>query len=242
MDRVKVIYNFQVCKAYHNTRTRALYNTICSQIAKRNAEYYLISGFNETDDIPLLQLTENDDYHSAIDKTLQCFLYHEEKNTDFDFFFYGDDDTFINFKNLEALIKNLSTDELAIYGNLQRMFRFNEPKEDIHHTGGPGILMNKRTFIVVAEAIRKYYIRDRVFSDVSLALNVKKYNQTAREKIKLLSGDNFVQDHRWPHEAPPLIPEHYHKVTTYHLRSWLKDKTSSEEVLEAYNRLSTYDK
>jgi Galactosyltransferase. len=241
MDKTKVIYNFQVCEAYHNTRTRALYNTICSQIAKRNEECYLISGFNEIDEIPLLQLTENDDYHSAIDKTLQCFLYHEEKMTEFDFLFYGDDDTFINFRNMDSFVKTLSRDELAIYGNLQRMFRFNEPKEDIHHTGGAGILMNKKTFNVVAEAIRKYYIRDRVFSDVSLALNIKKCNQNARKKIKLLSGMNFIQDHRWPHEAPPLIPEHFHKITTYHLRSWLKDKSTYEEVLEVYNRLSIYD-
>ena len=214
---IRTLYNFQVCQAYHSTRTRALYNTICSIINERNEDYFLISDFESTDEIPLLQLTDADDYLSAIDKTLQCFLYHEEKNTDFDFFFYGDDDTFINFKNLDSFISVLSQDELAVYGNLQRMFRFDEILEDIHLTGGPGILMNKKTFKVIAKTIRKYYIKDRIFSYVSLALSIKKYNENGLYKTKLFTGKNFVQDHRWVHEALPLLQEGYHEVTTYHL-------------------------
>lgn len=238
---IRTLYNFQVCQAYHNTRTRALYNSICSKIKERSEDYCLISGFESTDEIPLLQLTDADDYHSAIDKTLQCFLYHEEKNTDFDYFFYGDDDTFINFKNLGSFISVLPQDELAVYGNLQRMFRFDEILEDIHLTGGPGILMNKKTFNVIAKTIREYYIKDKMFSDVSLALNIKKYNETELDKIKIIPGKNFVQDHRWAHEASPLMPERFYEVTTYHLRSWLKDKNSYEEVLDVYKRLSVYD-
>ena len=237
---IRTLYNFQVCQAYHSTRTRALYNTICSIIKERNEDYYLISGFESTDEIPLLQLTDVDDYYSAIDKTLQCFLYHEEKNTDFDFFFYGDDDTFIHFKNLDSFISTLPKDKLAVYGNLQRMFRFDDILEDIHLTGGSGVLMNKKTFKVVANAIRNYYIKDRMFSDVSLALNIKKYNENNLDKIEILVGKNFIQDHRWAHEAAPLLPERFHEVTTYHLRSWLKDKISYEDVLEVYNRLSKY--
>jgi len=238
---IKTVYNFQVCQAYHCTRTRALYNTICSMIKERNEDYYLISGFESTDEIPLLQLSDVDDYHSAIDKTLQCFLYHEEKKTDFDFFFYGDDDTFINFKNLDSFLSTLSQDKLVVYGNLQRMYRFDEIFEDIHLTGGPGILMNKKTFNVIAKTIREYYIKDKQFSDVSLALNIKKYNENGLDKIKLFHSKNFVQDHRWKHEALPLLPEEYHEVTTYHLRCWLKDKNSYEEVFDVYNRLSIYD-
>lgn len=101
------IYNFQVCEKFHNTRTRALYNTICKKITEKGERFYLISGFRQKDDMPLLKLTHNDDYMSAIDKTLQCFLYHFLHNTEFEYFFYGDDDTFINFRNLDNFIYSL---------------------------------------------------------------------------------------------------------------------------------------
>ena len=63
---MSILYNFQVCEKYHDTRTRALYNIICKRIEERNEQYFLVGGFNQKDDIPILRLTEADDYPSIL--------------------------------------------------------------------------------------------------------------------------------------------------------------------------------
>lgn len=52
---------------------------------KERSSFYLISGADTVDEITLLKLVDTD-YHSAMDKTLRCFLYHYENQTAFDFF------------------------------------------------------------------------------------------------------------------------------------------------------------
>lgn len=240
---MNIIYNFQVCEKYHNTRTKALYNTICKEIQNRNEKFYLISGFNQFDDIPVLKLSETDDYHSAIEKTLQCFLYHKNNNTDFDFIFFGDDDTFINLNNLENFTRTIDKNKLAIYGSVHYMwFRQDDNKNKLFCTGGPGFIMNKKTFDVVTNSIEKYKIRDMYHSDVSLAFNIHKYNSENNEKIEFINVPGFEQDHRFIFENEKIQKSKYNKIITYHLREWLINVDDYNDVIKIYNKINTYPK
>lgn len=189
---------FAVCEKYHTTRTIPLYNTVCKEAKKHMYEVSLIGGFDNTfDDIPILKLVEDDTYESAIDKNLKSILYHYEKDTQFDFYMICDDDTFINFKNLNNLINNIQQDKLALYGCVGPI----NGDGRLHITGGPGILMNRKTFIALAETIKKFYIRHQIHSDVSIALNAHKFNEergSGEDKIDFLNIEDFLHPHK-PH-------------------------------------------
>lgn len=200
---------FAVCEKYHNSRTIPLYNTVCEEAKKYNHDISLIGGFTNTiDNIPVLKLVNDDTYESAIDKNLKAILHHYERNTQFDFYMICDDDTFINFTKLNDLLESIDNNTLALYGCVGPICSDGRP----HVTGGPGILMNRRTFNVIAETVSKYYIRHHIFSDVSVALNVHKYNDSCdstQEKIKFINIEQFLNPHK--------ILTSMKKVITYHI-------------------------
>lgn len=200
---------FSVCEKYHISRTIPLYNTVCSEAKRNQYEISLVGGFNNTkDDIPVLKLVDNDTYESAIDKNLKAILHHYNINTPFDFYMICDDDTFINFTNLNKLIEKLSQTKLALYGSVGPICSDGRP----HVTGGPGILMNRKTFNVLAETISKFYIKHQLYSDVTIALNAHKYNESCKngqDKVDFFNIEDFLHPHK------PLI--NIKDIITYHI-------------------------
>lgn len=176
-----VCYNFLVCKAYHYTRTVPLYDCIVSKINSTNSKAYLIGGFDQFDNIEITKVCNVDDYLSCIIKTYKVFEIHD--GIAHDWYFIGDDDTFIDLVNLNKLIKNLSIDALQIHGFICGCREF--PSSFKHAHGGSGILMNQKTFLILKEFIkRNTNIMHNLHSDISLALCVDKYNNTSTNKIE----------------------------------------------------------
>jgi hypothetical protein len=202
----KICLIFSVCEAYHQSRTKPLYETVCLEAINLGHTISLISGFDPIDSIPIQRLTEQDDYESAIDKNLKAMLFHYNNQTEFDYFMICDDDTFINFNNLSKVIDNLDKDKLALYGCVGEI----NGDGRLHVTGGPGILMNRNTFIKIAETIKTHYIRHVINSDVSVALNVHRYNEECKgDKIEFINIPSFLH----PHLQLKSIKE----VATYHI-------------------------
>jgi hypothetical protein len=181
---MKIHYNFLVCKAYHETRTRPLVEIIGKDILDTGGEYTLVGGYPSFDDLPILQLTRDDSYFSCIHKLLNCMLWHDENETEFDWFFIGDDDTFINVKELIRYTETLLTERLEIHGRLlvnyfeDATYLTNKDETFFAAYGGTGIWLNRKTFKTLIPTIRKYirYVTDNSFSDITLGLYVHLYN------------------------------------------------------------------
>ena len=213
---------FAVCQKYHASRTIPLFNTVCKEAKDRSYEITLVGGFdNTTDDIPILKLVDDDTYISAIDKNLKAIQYHYKLNTSFDFYMICDDDTFINFDNLDKLINKISDTKLALYGSVGPIC--NDGRS--HVTGGPGILMNRRTFNVLAETINKFYLKHQLYSDVTIALNAHKYNESCERGQDTIDFYN-IEEFLHPHKHLIDIKD----VSTYHI-------SGRNSYYDLYNKL-----
>jgi len=212
-------FNFNVCNAYYSKRTLPLYEYYYSIIHDRNDKMCLFGSNQHIDShIPIIGICDTDDYLSAIDKTLNGILYHYENKTDFDFYFIGDDDTFINFNNYDKflqLIKDSKTP--CVYGSTGPTVY-----NTLHVTGGPGILLNRYSFDLVAPIIKERYIKDSSFSDVSLALNIDEYNKFAKTKIEFIEVPEFLNPHK---ELTDI-----NKIITYHIRDKFSFKQLDSQI------------
>lgn len=212
-------FSFMVCNAYHERRTIPMYNYFSRRLESRE-DTMTIFGCNTTSsDIPIIGVCEGDDYLSAIDKTLEGIIYHYTKKTPFDFYFIGDDDTFVNFKNYDIFIETIKEETRPrLYGST------GPARDNIRHiTGGPGILINRKAFDIIAPFIQEHKIKDILYSDVSLAINIQECNKHLSEQIELIEVPGFLTPHK------PLVD--VNDIITYHLR----DKYTFEEL---YNNIT----
>lgn len=206
---MKTHFNFLVCEKHHQKRTIPLYNTACQIIKDRNDSFSFIGSQLSSDQtLPILKLAKTDDYYSAIDKTLLGMIYHYEQQTEFDYFWVCDDDTYINFINYDLFLSKIHTrqNNLEIYGCTGPI----NGDGRTHVTGGPGILLNRKTFQTIVPHIKTHYITHIINSDVSLALNVHHYNTTHSERIAFIEVPEFLN--------PNLPLTNFNKLITYHIR------------------------
>lgn len=195
MYKQSVALNFLVCKTLHETRTKPLYEEICKPFLDKHGErsgVYLFGGFDQFDDIPIIRVTEADDYLSCIEKVLKLLEYHS--NLNHDWYFIGDDDTFINLPKFESLLNTLDGEKLAMYGYVVYTTRL-EPPMILHAHGGAGTIFNKKTLKVLLEFIAaKGFDRHHRHGDVSLARTIKNYNDSC-EKEKCIEFVNIKEMH-----------------------------------------------
>lgn len=223
-----------VCERYHALRTVPLFNTTYKEGLSYGHDITFVGGFeNKIDNIPILKLADYDNYQSAIEKTLNAIIYHSEQNLEFDFYMICDDDTFINFQQLNELIKTLDQDKLALYGHTTTIKgdgvtqRYGDG--EIHITGGPGVIMNRKTFNVLAEAIKKYHVKHYINGDVSVALNVFKYNETVPKCDQI----EFCHLEEFHIHGIPLTS--IKDVATFHFRGM--DADDPDYIYKLYNEL-----
>ena len=173
---MKISLSFFVCRGLHERRTRSLWEVLCKPFLERNpdCDVKLFGGFDQFDDIPIVRVSERDDYLSCIDKMYGLMMYHKE--TDYDWYFIGDDDTFINFGKLEKLISGLDVEAMGVYGLVAPIF---EAPNLYHVHGGTGILMSKKVLREIVKGLElNGYLRHHLNGDVSLGMNIYKYNLT----------------------------------------------------------------
>jgi hypothetical protein len=172
-----ISFNFMVCQSYFERRGLPLLLTIGKEIENGGDKIHLLAA-EENDDHKMVKLSESDDYESCVNKLMNSFSFLAKNDQDCDWFFFGDDDTFVNLNNAKKFADSRSKEKLMIYG-------FCGPAEGVMHAhGGAGFLMNKKTLLEI-----RNYLDGRNFlrhhnSDVTLALNIAERNKQANEKIE----------------------------------------------------------
>lgn len=161
---MRVSFNFIVCRAYHQRRTVPLWQTTCAMIARDYPQWSvaLLGGFDAFDEVPVIRVSESDDYQSCHDKTFAAL--DRQQASDADWFVIADDDTWFNLANLGALLPLLPSDFPVICGNVSQAHKL----PILHAHGGSGILINSLALTALASiAVRP---RHSLHSDISLAM------------------------------------------------------------------------
>lgn len=179
-----------VCEDLHQKRTIPLYNTVIKKIKEDQDNFYLLGGFKAVDEIPVIKVSEQDDYYSCVEKIESVF---RRKWDDADWHMICDDDTFIHTANLKKFISTLSQDNLRIYSGksgAKKNFIF----------GGAGILLNRKTFLALREYVKiRGWKYDRMLmnhSDIALFHICSCFNRRFRndvsKKIYLVFPETMV--------------------------------------------------
>ena len=177
---MSLCFGFMVCRLYHDKRTRSLWEVVCKRLVKKGWDCLLFGGFEQMDEIPIIKICERDDYLSNKDKTFGILRYYG--NLDYDWYFIGDDDTFINVDNMERLVASLGGGELGLYGCVD--WTSDEPKI-LHAHGGAGYLMNRETLLELMGYVgRVGFVEHELYGDVSLARTIYCYNREKEREGK----------------------------------------------------------
>lgn len=170
---VRVSFNFMVCRAYHKTRTRPLWETTCAMLARDPGHTVaLLGGFDAFDDVPVARVCDTDDYQSCHDKVFAAF----DRNTgeEADWFVLADDDTWLHPTNLMIFLRGFPQEPPTICGLLS-LVPAPDGREVMHAHGGTGIFLNAAAMRALTKSPAPR-VRHTKHSDISLALWVDAHN------------------------------------------------------------------
>lgn len=125
----------------------------------------------------IYKVSNRTDYASNEEKHLNAFSLVNELYTQYDWFFFCDDDTFVNTEHLE----NANFDENFIHGSIITGCWQNDKSLE-YCSGGAGYLISKNILIKICKNL---YNSNTGFADVSLGYVAKKC------KIPFLNDDRF---------------------------------------------------
>ena len=143
--------------------------------------YVILSDFsNESNNT--YQITPNSNYESNVEKNFKSFKFFYEKYPDFDWYMNLDDDTFLNYRNLEEYIKTLPSDKVFMtgfinYGTLPSDTSLN------YCSGGAGYVFNRKTLEILKDIDVRY--NRSVFADANIGMFCRDNN------IELIPSDLF---------------------------------------------------
>ena len=165
---MKCSFNFLVCRALHQSRTRPLWGTTCATLARDypDCTVTLLGGFDPVDEIPVVRVCDSDNYDSCHDKVWSVL----ERNTgdEADWFIIADDDTWFNLPNLAAILAALPQEEAVICGCICPAI-FPDKQAVLHAHGGCGIILSPAALRAL-RSVPRPWPRHKTHSDVSLAL------------------------------------------------------------------------
>jgi|694.fasta_scaffold06402_21 hypothetical protein len=160
----------------------------------------------------VIKVSERTDYFSNEEKHVNVFKFLVNNNYNFEWYFFCDDDTFVNVKNLYKFLENC--DQNSLHGEIL-MGTYPIDKTLNYCSGGAGYLIHKNIFTPIAENIHKH--RSHSHSDVTLGLVCRELNIAAQDSSNLFHSQT---------------PEHYQlddsaivdSITFHYVRSIEKIK------------------
>ena len=160
-------FNFLVCRALHESRTRQLWDTTCAMLRLEHPDcsVTLLGGFDPVDEIPVVRVCDSDDYDSCHDKVWSVL----QRNTgeEAEWFIIADDDTWFNLPNLASILAVLPQQEAVICGHIGPAPVGN--RVILHAHGGCGIIVSALALRAL-RSVSMPWPRHTMFSDVSLAM------------------------------------------------------------------------
>jgi hypothetical protein len=125
-----------------------------------------------------IKVTDKDDYWSLEEKHVNIFKRLKYDFLDREWFFFCDDDTFVNIKNLSKFVDYCDKD--SAYGSLINCW--DQRPHFYYHSGGAGVLIHRNSLDKLSFDIEHL---NTLFADVTLGLNLQESG------IKMLSDKRF---------------------------------------------------
>jgi hypothetical protein len=170
----------------------------------KNQDLFFYSDDDGKDE-KTIKVTDKSDYWSLEEKHINIFKYLKNNFLDKEWFFFCDDDTFVNTKKLEEFV--VGCDTKSAYGFLINCWP--KMKDLFYHSGGGGVLLHRESLNVLCE---KIHHKNTMFADVTLGLNLIECG------IKMKTDEMF-------HSEPPLsykieMNQIKNNITFHHIKNF----------------------
>jgi hypothetical protein len=194
----------------HGASSKNRYENIVETWGKdKNMIFY--SDYEDLDK-KIYKVSHRTDYHSSEEKHLNVLLLIKEKFNTYDWFFFCDDDTFVNTRNLE----NENFDENFIHGSILTGCWPHDTNLPFC-SGGGGYLISKENLFKMVENI---FIPNTGASDVSFGIIAKKCNLY------------FLNNEKFNSQAPEFYSDKEDKLKNFTTFHYIKTKEHHLELLK----------
>jgi hypothetical protein len=136
----------------------------------KNVDCLFYSDHNDVDK-NIIKVSDRTDYHSNEEKHINSLQYVSTNIKDYEWFFFCDDDTFVNTQKLEGLLDIF--DKNSIHGSLLDEGHWPTDKSLNFCSGGAGYLIHSELLTNIIEHIK---ILNTGYSDVTLGLHLRTLN------------------------------------------------------------------
>lgn len=136
----------------------------------KNVDCLFYSDHNDVDK-NIIKVSDRTDYHSNEEKHINSLHYVSTNIKDYEWFFFCDDDTFVNTQKLEGLLNTF--DKNSIHGSLLDEGNWPGDKSLNFCSGGAGYLIHSELLTNIIEHI---VILNTGCSDVTLGLHLRNLN------------------------------------------------------------------
>lgn len=186
---MKILFCILTTNKYRDTRQAALKKTWLQGV-----DYFFASDINDGDQICLSSKT---DHASAEEKQLGSIIHAFDKMPEYDYYFFCDDDTFVNKQNLEFLrrleldcVGSVLSEELDPMNPLWRDILYRGFR---YFSGGAGFILNRATLAKCAVYLKNSEWPNTRYGDISVGIILEKvgvvplhsplFNKDAPEKM-----------------------------------------------------------
>jgi hypothetical protein len=125
----------------------------------------------------IIRVSEKTHYHSNEEKHINALKYVNDNKPDYDWFFFCDDDTFVNVNNLIEYTK--TANDAMVHGSVLKK-TWPSDLNLVYCSGGAGYLISKK---ILSEVCKKIDVTNIGYSDVTLGYKLR--------DLGILSVDDF---------------------------------------------------
>lgn len=150
----------------HTKKHQDRYDNVVNTWAK-NVDFLFYSDHDD-DNKQIIKVTDRNDYHSNEVKFYSVVKNFPEKYLNYDWYFFCDNDTFVNTKLFEDNLNKFNSSK--VYG--QKIYTWTQDPTLGYYSGGAGYLISNRILRFLKTNIKNY---NTGFSDVTLGLNIKEH-------------------------------------------------------------------
>ena len=171
MEPSDILICIVTTKIYKETRLKALRETWL-----KDANYMIFSDEEDIDN-HIMKVSDDNTYKSNVEKTNEMLYWIHNFGTK-KWYFYADDDVFVNMREMNEYVKTL--DDNVVYGyeftptrstaHLPSFWKMFEPGFT-YLSGGAGIVISKKVVDIIYD---KIHIYDPACADINIGLCIRK--------------------------------------------------------------------
>jgi hypothetical protein len=121
---------------------------------------------HEDSELNIHKVSENSSYNSGQEKQIKSIQFLIDNKNEYDWYVFCDNDTFINTKLIEVIIKDFNED--AVYGEIINCWA--EDRTLFYPSGGAGFVVSRKTLLKLSGKVKQNNV---IWGDVSVGINLR---------------------------------------------------------------------